>query len=106
VLYDRWLSWQWNFYLYSAPVYVAWMPSPAALATDLRAFGHTSPRYLAVPSWEQDAELRGAAASAGFEFVPRHHSYRRDGSLALTVYELTPRYPGATQAASPDHAQP
>jgi 4-amino-4-deoxy-L-arabinose transferase-like glycosyltransferase len=93
VLYDHWLSWQWNFYLFDAPVYVAWLPSPEALAADLEAFGHTSPRYFVAPSWEADAEMRAAAASAGFDFTPRHDSYRRDGSLSLTVYELSPLAP-------------
>jgi hypothetical protein len=106
VLYDRWLSWQWNFYLFGAPVYVAWLPSPEGLATDLAAFGHRSPRYFVVPSWEPDGEMRAAAARAGFAFVPRHESYRRDGSLSLTVYALTPAGPAATQAAAPEHDQP
>jgi hypothetical protein len=91
VLYDHWLSWQWNYYLYDAPVYVAWMPTPEAFAADLAAFGTTSPRYLAVPSWEQDAELRAAGVAAGYDFVPRHTSFRRDGSLSLTIYELVPQ---------------
>ncbi len=97
VLYDHWLSWQWSFYLFDAPVYVAWMPSPDVLATDLTAFGHSSPRYLVVPSWEQDGELRAAAERVGFEFVPLHHTYRRDGTLSLTVYALAP----VSQAAAP-----
>jgi 4-amino-4-deoxy-L-arabinose transferase-like glycosyltransferase len=98
VLYDHWLSWQWNFYLFEAPLYVAWVPSPEVFATDLLAFGNSSPRYLAVPSWEQDSEMRTAAAGAGFAFVPRHHSYRRDGSLSLIVYQLVPTPPTAPEA--------
>jgi 4-amino-4-deoxy-L-arabinose transferase-like glycosyltransferase len=98
VLYDHWLSWQWNFYLFEAPVYVAWLPSPDVFAADLQAFGSKSPRYLVVPSWEQDSELRAAAAGAGYTFVARHYSYRRDGSLSLTVYELAPTHPATLQA--------
>jgi 4-amino-4-deoxy-L-arabinose transferase-like glycosyltransferase len=90
VLYDHWLSWQWNYYLFDAPVYVAWMPTPEAFAADLLAFGAASPRFLAVPSWEQDAELRAAASSVGYAFAFRHASHRRDGTLGITIYQLVP----------------
>lgn len=88
VLYDFWLSWQWRFYLYAGPAYVAWLPTPEALATDLRAFGRTSPRYLVVPSWESETEARAAAARAGFSLRPVHAAYRRDGSHSFVVYQL------------------
>lgn len=91
VLYDHWLSWQWNFYLFDGPLYVAWFPTPDALAADLAAFGRASPRYLAVPAWESDAELRTAAERVGFEFVPVHTSTRRDGTTAVVVYQLRPK---------------
>lgn len=93
VLYDFWLSWQWNFYLFDGPVYVAWMPNPAALATDLRAFGRSSPRYLVVPAWEAEPEVRAAAAQAGFTFAPAHQSFRPDGTRAFVVYQLIPIAP-------------
>jgi len=90
VLYDFWLSWQWNFYLFDSKVYVAWMPNPAALEADLRSFGRTSPRYLVVPSWESEAETRAAASRAGFSFTPVHTSFRPDGSPAFVIYQLAP----------------
>ena len=90
VLYDHWLGWEWNFYLFDGPLYVSWFPSPEELAIDLRAFGHTSPRYLAVPAWEADAEIRTAAAQAGFAFVHLHTAYRRDGLASIVIYQLAP----------------
>ena len=88
VLYDHWLSWEWSYYLYDGPVYVAWFPAPAALAVDLESFGQSSPRYLAVPAWEAVGEVRAAAAEAGYEFTPVYTAYRRDGAATLTIYEL------------------
>jgi hypothetical protein len=88
VLYDYWLSWHWNFYLFDSPVYVAWFPTPDALATDLNSFGRSSPRFIVVPSWEAEAELRAAAARVGFTFAPAHTSTRRDGSTSFVVYQL------------------
>ncbi len=90
VLYDHWLGWEWNFYLFDGPLYVSWFISPEALSTDLRAFGHSSPRYLAVPAWESDVEVRAAAIQAGFAFTPLHTSYRRNGTASIVVYQLTP----------------
>jgi 4-amino-4-deoxy-L-arabinose transferase-like glycosyltransferase len=94
VLYDFWLSWQWAYYLYDGPVYVAWLPAPSALTTDLRAFGAASPRYIAIPAWEADTEVRAAAAAAGYALEVRHTAYRRDGVPTLTVYALRPASDG------------
>jgi 4-amino-4-deoxy-L-arabinose transferase-like glycosyltransferase len=88
VLYDFWLSWQWNYYLFDGQVYVAWMPSPEALAADLRAFGRASPRYLVVPSWESGVEVAAAAGQAGFRLEVVHESFRPDGSRAFVMYHL------------------
>jgi hypothetical protein len=101
VLYDHWLSWEWNFYLYGAPVYVAWFPSPESLTTDLEAFGATSLRYLAVPTWEGEAEMRAAAATAGYTFVPLYTAYRRDGAPTIIVYALSRTQPALGSARPP-----
>jgi 4-amino-4-deoxy-L-arabinose transferase-like glycosyltransferase len=106
VLYDHWLSWEWNYYLFGGPVYVSWFPSPDALATDLKSFGASSPRYLAVPAWEGDSEVRAAAALAGFDFVPRYTAHRRDGLTTIVVYQLQPQVAGAGAAAKSPQAAP
>ncbi|MEP7356261.1 MAG: hypothetical protein ABI847_03415, partial [Anaerolineales bacterium] len=102
VLYDHWLSWEWSYYLYDGPIYVSWFPAPDDLTTDLRAFGRSSPRYLAVPAWESAGEVRAAAAAAGFDFIPVYTAYRRDGPPTLVVYELRCACPSLAQAASHD----
>jgi 4-amino-4-deoxy-L-arabinose transferase-like glycosyltransferase len=99
VLYDHWLSWEWNYYLFGGPVYVAWFPSPDALAVDLKSFGATSPRFLAVPAWEGETEVRSAAAEAGFDFVAVYTAYRRDGVPTIVVYALK-QHPPAGAAPS------
>ncbi len=91
VVYDHWLSWEFDFYLFDRPLYISWFPSPDALATDLKSFGRSSPRYLVVPTWESDAEVRAAAAQAGFVFIPIHTAFRRNGSTSFVVYQLVPQ---------------
>ena len=106
VLYDHWLSWEWNYYLFGGPVYVSWFPSPDSLASDLKAFGATSPRYLAVPAWEGDSEVRSAAADAGFDFIPLYTAHRRDGVPTIVVYALKQRPPAEAAAASASPVTP
>lgn len=93
VLYDFWLTWEWNFYLFDSPAYVAWMPSPADLTRDLQSFGRKSPRYLTVPSWESGAEAEAAVRAAGFHWETAFTARRPDGSAAFVVYHLLPDQP-------------
>jgi hypothetical protein len=91
VLYDHWLSWELRYYLGDASIYLVWMPGPAHLGQDLRAFGRLSPRYFVSPSWESDAEYQRAAHNAGFDFKPALVTYQRTGRVAFVVYQLLPR---------------
>jgi hypothetical protein len=100
VLYDHWLGWELSFYLFDGPATISWFPTPEALAADLRAFGRSSPRYLAVPAWEGEADLRAAAASAGFAFRAIFRTFRRDGSVSFTLYRLVLLSGAATRAAT------
>lgn len=93
VLYDHWLSWELGFYLFDGPTYLAWMPGPAALADDLRAFGRSSPRYIVAPSWESFTEMQAAIEGAGFAVAIVKQTYRRDGSLSFTLYQIQPPTP-------------
>jgi hypothetical protein len=91
VFYDHWLSWELNYYLFDTLVYVSWFPTPDALATDLNAFGHTSPRYMVVPSWEADTEIHSAAQRAGFTMTLVQTTYRRDGAPSFFIYRFDPQ---------------
>jgi hypothetical protein len=90
VLYDHWLSWELGFYLFDGPAYVAWMPGPSTLTDDLRAFGKTSNRYIVSPEWESFTEMQSAIEQAGFQTKVLAQTYRRDGSLSFTLYEIFP----------------
>jgi hypothetical protein len=90
VLYDYWLSWEWRFYLFDSPVYVAWMPDTDSIQKDLKTFGKRSPRYIVAPSWESFAEVRAAVESANFNLEKIQTTTRRDGSLSFTLYQIIP----------------
>ncbi len=71
VLYDHGYSWHWRYHFFDKGVYVNWVPHPAALAEDLRAFGRNGqPRYLALPADVTANPFRRAVADAGFRLTP------------------------------------
>jgi hypothetical protein len=90
VLYDYWLSWQWRFYLFDSPLYVAWMPDTDSIQKDLKTFGKKSVRYIVAPSWVSFTEVQTAIESANFKLITLQTATRRDGSLSFTLYRIKP----------------
>jgi hypothetical protein len=90
VIYQHWLGWHYDDYLFDAPVYVAYWPTPAWLAQDVRAFGGREPRYITFPSWESPARVKGALTRVGYELAPVLTTTRRDGTRSFTVYHIQP----------------
>jgi hypothetical protein len=88
VLYDRWLSWHYDFYLFDAYLYRAGFPSPGWLAADAAAHYDGRPRYLVVPAWQPTARLGRALAQVNLAMVPVLDARRRDGTTSFTVYEI------------------
>ena len=88
VVYQHWLGWHYDYYLFDAPVYVAYWPAPAWLARDVQAFGAAEPRYVVFPSWESSARVAWALASVGYGLEPVLTTIRRDGTRSFTVYHI------------------
>ncbi len=90
VLYDHWLSWEFDYYLFDKPVRTYYYPDGPTLTRDLRRYGRKSPRYLVIPWWGKDLDPCLAVARAGFSLRVIHRSYRRDGAVSITLYRLDP----------------
>ncbi len=88
VVYQHWLGWHYEYYLFDAPVYLAYWPTPAWLARDVQAFGAEEPRYITFPSWESPARVEWALAGVGYELEPALTTTRRDGTPSFTVYRV------------------
>ncbi len=86
VVYQHWLGWHYQYYLFDAPVYLAYWPTPAWLARDVQAFGAQEPRYITFPSWESPARVERALAGVGYELAPVLTTIRRDGTPSFTIY--------------------
>ncbi|MFQ6100964.1 MAG: ArnT family glycosyltransferase [Anaerolineae bacterium] len=88
VIYQHWLGWHYDYYLFDAPVYLAHWPTPAWLAQDVWAFGAQEPRYVTFPSWESSARVERALADVGYGLEAVLTTTRRDGTPSLTVYHI------------------
>lgn len=90
VVYQHWLGWEYNYYLFDGPISLAYWPTPAWLAQDVRAFGTKDPRYITFPAWESSARVEQALAEVGYGLSPVLTTTRRDGLPAFTVYQILP----------------
>jgi len=90
VVYQHWLGWHYDYYLFDAPVYLAYWPTPVWLARDVQAFGATGPRYVTFPSWESPARVEGALDSVGYGLESVLTTTGRDGTRSFTVYHIQP----------------
>jgi hypothetical protein len=93
VLYDRWLSWHYDFYLFDGTLFRAGFPSPAWLAADAAAFMDAAPRYLVVPDWVSSARISRTLRESGLVLSSELVTLRPDGSRSFVVYRIE-RYVG------------
>ena len=90
VVYHHWLGWHYSYYLFDAPVYLAYWPTPAWLARDVQVFGATDPRYVTFPSWESSVRVEWALAGVGYGLTPVSTTIRRDGTISFIIYRILP----------------
>jgi hypothetical protein len=90
VVYQHWLGWHYAFYLFRAPVYVAYWSTPAWLAQDVMAFGARESRYITFPSWESPARVAHRLAGVGYGLDPVLATVHRDTTPSFVVYHIRP----------------
>jgi 4-amino-4-deoxy-L-arabinose transferase-like glycosyltransferase len=91
VVYEHWMGWQYGYYLFDDPLYLAHWPNPAWLARDVLVFGTTDARYIAFPAWESSARVERALAEVGYRLEPVLATVRRDGIPTYSVYRIQSR---------------
>jgi len=95
VIYHRWLSWHYDFYLFDAPQERRWWGSGWKLAADAARTARTEPgrpQWVVLPAWERSAveELRLPLASSGLALDEIKRIYRPDNSRSFTLYRIAP----------------
>jgi 4-amino-4-deoxy-L-arabinose transferase-like glycosyltransferase len=98
VLYHHWLGWEYAFYLFDAPLYLAYWPTPAWLAQDVAVFGAAEPRYVVFPAWESRERASAALAEVGYSLEPVLEVEGAGGGF--TVYRIA-RYELSSDKRSP-----
>ncbi|MGD1994458.1 MAG: glycosyltransferase 87 family protein, partial [Anaerolineae bacterium] len=92
VIYHHWLGWEYGFYLFGAPLYLAYWPDPAWLARDVQAFGQADARYIVFPAWESSARAEAALAEAGYRLRLAFQA-RAAGAVRFRVYRVVAATP-------------
>jgi hypothetical protein len=90
VLYQHWLGWEYSYYLFGGPIYLAYWPTPAWLAQDVQAFGAGDARYITIPPWESPVRVEQALNSVGYGLELVLTTTHRDGTPSFTVYHILP----------------
>jgi hypothetical protein len=93
VIYHQWISWHYDYYLFDAPQERRWWSTPWKLAEDAAVTAQSEPwrtQWLAVPGWEDQATgpLQVALASRSLTLADRDRTFRPDGSLSFTLYQI------------------
>ena len=95
VIYDRWLGWHYDFYLFDAPQERRWWGSGWKLADDAADIARTEPergQWVVLPDWERSAveDLHLPLASRGLALVEVRRIYRPDHTRSFTLYRIAP----------------
>lgn len=90
ILYHHWLGWHWHYYLYDAPIELRWWRSGSHLAHEATR-SMDRPQYLVIPGWESLEWVGWNMYIAGLDLQRVSVITRSDGSLAFSIYRITPR---------------
>ncbi|MEP7356840.1 MAG: hypothetical protein ABI847_06335, partial [Anaerolineales bacterium] len=90
ILYDHWLGWELEYYLFERQLPVVWFPDLPTWQRNLTEAPAGKSLYLVAPWWAPTAEARQAVEEAGKHLIAVHESYRRDGIVSVTVFEIEP----------------
>jgi hypothetical protein len=93
IIYDRWLGWHYDFYLFNAPQERRWWGSGWKLADDAAETARFEPergQWVVLPDWETSAaeELHLPLASRGLALVEVQRIHRSDNTRSFTLYRI------------------
>lgn len=91
VIYQRWLGWHWQWYLWDAPAGRVYWDSPAMLVADLQPDPTGYTRFVVFPAWQlhERPQLQAALAPLGLRLAERLR-VSAGGELRFLVYQITP----------------
>jgi 4-amino-4-deoxy-L-arabinose transferase-like glycosyltransferase len=87
ILYHRWLGNHYRFYMYRFPYAFRWWQTPEELAQDATTAADVE-RWIVFPTWQDEKPAQAALLAKGLRLTSRHQTYRDDGSLSFTIYQI------------------
>jgi len=87
ILYHHWLGNHYRYYMHHFPYTFRWWQTPDELAQDAVAASDVE-RWIVFPSWQDERAARKALTTRGLRLIRRHETYRPDGSLSFTIYQI------------------
>jgi len=87
ILYHRWLGNHYRCYMHRFPYAFRWWRTPGELAQDAEVASDVE-RWIVFPSWQDEGPARRALSMRNLRLIRRHETYRPDGSLSFTVYQI------------------
>lgn len=94
VIYQRWLGWHWNWYLWDSPAGRVYWADPAMLIEDLSADPTGYARFVVFPAWHLDEVEALEAALLAQNLCLQERLLVRGGAdlgQRFVVYQIVPR---------------
>jgi hypothetical protein len=88
VIYDHWLGWPLDFYLFDSPAYTTYFATPADLTTALLEDSGEQPAVLLLPAWVGHDDVLAAVTEGGCQAQPAFQTVNRYGEPTLLVMTL------------------
>jgi 4-amino-4-deoxy-L-arabinose transferase-like glycosyltransferase len=88
VVYHHWQGWHLRYYLFDAPVFLAYWPDPAWLVQDVRTFGSGGMRLVTFPAQESADRVSRDLRAVGYGLEPVLTTRSSDGRITFSLYRI------------------
>jgi 4-amino-4-deoxy-L-arabinose transferase-like glycosyltransferase len=92
IVFHKWLAWHYSFYMFDAPLELYWYPDHDFVLTSARQLPSLK-KYVVFPSWTDPDELEGVLNAGGWGLNELYRTYRPDGTVSFTIYQIQPLDP-------------
>jgi 4-amino-4-deoxy-L-arabinose transferase-like glycosyltransferase len=90
VVYHHWQGWHYRYFLFDAPVFLAYWPHPAWLAEDVQAFGAGDARYVAFPHHESPDRVVQTLSAVGYGLKDVLLTRSTAGEATFALHRIVP----------------
>jgi hypothetical protein len=90
IVFHRWLGWHYSFYMFGLEVEYYYYPDHQFVLNTARRLPYLD-KYVVFPSWTSPEALDEVLSEGGWELRELYRTYRPDGTLSFTIYEVRPR---------------